>query len=139
MTEQEVRETLGANIRKQRKRLSLSQECLAAELDIATNFLSDIENGKKWISPGTLAKLTEALELDAHELFTRENKLPLEVCDLLREYTATLAKVEKSLGELRDTTPNELEAQKEVKVRRIRDSLIKVIEEHLTLILRRYI
>jgi transcriptional regulator with XRE-family HTH domain len=101
MTEQEVRETLGANIRKHRKRLSLSQERLAEKLDIAMNFLSDIENGRKWISPGTLAKLTEALELDAHELFTRENKLPLEVRDLLREYTeAALARVDKSLDEL---------------------------------------
>jgi transcriptional regulator with XRE-family HTH domain len=101
MTEQEIRETLGASIRKHRKRLSLSQERMAEKLDIATNFLSDIENGRKWLSAGTLAKLTEVLNVDANELFSREHKLPLEVSDILREYTeAALAKVDKSLEEL---------------------------------------
>jgi transcriptional regulator with XRE-family HTH domain len=101
MTEQEIRGILGASIRKHRKRLALSQERLAEKLDIATNFLSDIENGRKWVSPGTLAKMTETLNVDAKELFSRENKLPPEVSLILREYTeAALAKVDKSLEEL---------------------------------------
>jgi transcriptional regulator with XRE-family HTH domain len=101
MTEQEIRETLGASIRKYRKRLALSQERLAQKLDIATNFLCDIENGRKWVSSSTLSKLTETLDVDAHELFSRESNLPLEVRDILKEYTEdALDKVDKSLEEL---------------------------------------
>jgi transcriptional regulator with XRE-family HTH domain len=101
MTEQEIRASLGKNIKKYRKQLNLSQEKLAAQINIATNFLSEIETGKKWISPATLAKLTEALDVETYQLFKPENILPAEVTSMLTQYTNTaLAKVEKSLTDL---------------------------------------
>ena len=42
---------------------------LAAKAGITTNFINDIENGKKWVSPATLAKLCEVLEIDPYKLF----------------------------------------------------------------------
>ena len=40
-----------------------------ANKKITTNFINDIENGKKWVSPGTLAKLCEVLEIEPYKLF----------------------------------------------------------------------
>ena len=42
---------------------------LADMTDMNFTFISDIENGKKWVSPDTIAKLTEALCVEAHQFF----------------------------------------------------------------------
>jgi transcriptional regulator with XRE-family HTH domain len=103
MKEQEIRDILGKNIKKYRKQLKMSQEKLAEHIDIAPNFLSDIENGRKWISPNTLAKLTEALHINIGELFQMEETLPKEVTEILTKYAhEALAKVDKSLIDLRN-------------------------------------
>jgi len=46
-----------------------SQEKLAEKMDISTNYLSDIETGRGWVSPFSLTKLANALEIDVYELF----------------------------------------------------------------------
>jgi transcriptional regulator with XRE-family HTH domain len=38
-------------------------------MDISTNYLSDIETGRGWVSPFSLVKLANALEIDVFELF----------------------------------------------------------------------
>ena len=42
---------------------------LAEKADLTFNFINDIENGKKWISPNTLAKLSEALDVQPYRFF----------------------------------------------------------------------
>ena len=42
---------------------------LASKSGLATNFINDIENCKKWISPSTLSKLSEALNISPYKLF----------------------------------------------------------------------
>ncbi|GMO70085.1 MAG: hypothetical protein Ta2A_18610 [Treponemataceae bacterium] len=69
MTEAECRKVLSANIRHYRKRLGLSQLTVALELDISPNFLSDIENEKKWVSPKTLTAIASVLNVNVYELF----------------------------------------------------------------------
>ena len=69
MKEAEIRAILGTNIKRFRTLNRLSQEELAEQVDISTNFLSSIEIGKKWISPYTMAKLSEALKIESYELF----------------------------------------------------------------------
>jgi transcriptional regulator with XRE-family HTH domain len=102
MTEQEIRDALGKNIKKYRKQSQLSQEKLANEVDMTTNFLSEIENGRKWPSPATLAKLTEALDINVDQLFKAEELLPTEVSALLTQYAKEgLEKLDKSLHDLR--------------------------------------
>ena len=48
MKEEDIRKILSKNLKSHRKRLGLSQIELAARVGIATNFLNDIENEKKW-------------------------------------------------------------------------------------------
>ena len=69
MKEAEIRAILGSNIKRFRTLNQLSQEELAEQIDISANFLSSIEIGKKWISPNTLAKLSNALKIESYELF----------------------------------------------------------------------
>jgi transcriptional regulator with XRE-family HTH domain len=65
----ECRELLSRNIKLYRSRLGFSQLDLALELNISTTFLSDIETGKKWVSPKTLARIARTLKIEIYELF----------------------------------------------------------------------
>ncbi|MDR1929305.1 MAG: helix-turn-helix transcriptional regulator [Treponema sp.] len=67
--EKTCRELLSRNIKHYRGRLGFSQLDLALELGISTTFLSDIETGKKWVSPRTLAHIARILKIEIFELF----------------------------------------------------------------------
>ena len=69
MTEKEIRIVFSRNLRNLREQKGLSQMALASKSSLATNFINDIENGKKWISPATLSKLSEALGVQPYKLF----------------------------------------------------------------------
>jgi transcriptional regulator with XRE-family HTH domain len=72
MQENELRSILSYNIKRYRSWGGLSQLELANKLSISTNFLSDIERCKAWISPLTLVKLAEALHIEPYELLKKE-------------------------------------------------------------------
>jgi len=57
MTERELLKVLSSNIKLYRGKYKWSQAKLAEKIDISINFLSDIENAKKWPSPTTMVKL----------------------------------------------------------------------------------
>jgi transcriptional regulator with XRE-family HTH domain len=73
--ETEVRARLSRNLKRLRARKNLSQLSLAVRAGLTHNFINDIENGKKWISPKTLATLAAALDTDPHEFFLPETAL----------------------------------------------------------------
>ena len=74
MKEKELRTMFGRNIKAYRNRRNWSQAELAASADISINFLGDIERGKKWPHPDTLAKLADALEIKVFELFIEDDR-----------------------------------------------------------------
>ena len=57
------------NIRSLRKKAGLSQEKLADKADISRQMMNDIEGRRRWLTKGTLVKLSNALGVDVHELF----------------------------------------------------------------------
>ena len=57
------------NIRSLRKKAGLSQEKLANKADISRQMMNDIEGRRRWLTKGTLEKLSNALGVDVHELF----------------------------------------------------------------------
>jgi transcriptional regulator with XRE-family HTH domain len=69
MEEKELRAVFAENIKKFRNKRGWNQLFLAEKLDISSNFLSEIETGKGWVSPLTLVKLANALEIEVFELF----------------------------------------------------------------------
>ena len=87
MTEQELKIILGQNIKKFRSHHRLSQADFAEHIDISIPFLSDIENGKKWVSPATLTKMASALNIEVYELFRPETVIPDNLVAILEKYS----------------------------------------------------
>ena len=76
MNEKELRKLFSRNIKRYRHMKGWSQEKLAEKMDISTNYLSEIETGKGWVSPFSLVKLANALEIEIFQLFTLYEKIP---------------------------------------------------------------
>jgi transcriptional regulator with XRE-family HTH domain len=84
--EKKCRELLSRNIRRYRSRLGLSQLNLAFELGISITFLSDIENGKKWVSAQTLSQIAKTLKIEIYELFKPEQNIRDDVTSAVTKY-----------------------------------------------------
>jgi transcriptional regulator with XRE-family HTH domain len=69
MTEKQLRDIVRTNIRRYRDYRKWTQAEFAEKLEISINFLSDIENGKKWISPASMVKFATVLNIEPYELF----------------------------------------------------------------------
>jgi len=90
MTENDLRTVFSQNIRRIRNYRKLSQADFAEKMDISIPFLSDIENGKKWVSLATLVKMAEALNIEAYELLKPETIMPDNAVNILEKYTADI-------------------------------------------------
>jgi transcriptional regulator with XRE-family HTH domain len=75
INEAEVRTRLGRNLKRLRAAKNLSQLSLALRAGVTHSFINDIENGKKWLSPKTLASLATVLETRPQEFFAPETVL----------------------------------------------------------------
>ena len=69
MTEKQLKDIVRANIKRYRNHRKWTQAEFAEKLDISINFLSDIENGKRWISPASMVKFASVLNIEPFELF----------------------------------------------------------------------
>jgi transcriptional regulator with XRE-family HTH domain len=87
MTESELRLTLGANLKRYRCFRGLSQAKLAEMVDISSNFISDIETGKRWLSSDTLVSLADVLSVDVFEFLKPGTALSNDVSGILTKYT----------------------------------------------------
>jgi transcriptional regulator with XRE-family HTH domain len=103
MNEKDLRYILSANIRRYRNYRKLSQAEFAEMINISIPFLSDIENGKKWVSPRTLAKMADTLDIEAYELLRPEEIIPDMAANVIQKYTSDIhAMFEKNLSKLED-------------------------------------
>jgi transcriptional regulator with XRE-family HTH domain len=91
INEAEIRAILSRNLKRLRAEKKLSQLSLAVRAGLTHNFINDIENGKKWLSPKTLAALASVLDTEIHEFFMPEVTLPGQEADTLRGYLDNLA------------------------------------------------
>jgi transcriptional regulator with XRE-family HTH domain len=73
LTGKDIRSIIGKNIKLLRSRKNLSQLALANRADLTHNFINELENGHKWLSPETLAKLSSALDAEPYHFFLAEN------------------------------------------------------------------
>ncbi|MDR0447038.1 MAG: helix-turn-helix domain-containing protein [Treponema sp.] len=65
----DIRVLLSRNLKYFRGRKNLSQFALSNKSGLAHNFVNDIENRKKWVSPETIAKLAAVLDVEPYQLF----------------------------------------------------------------------
>jgi transcriptional regulator with XRE-family HTH domain len=71
----DVRILLSKNLKRLRHQQKMSQLNLAVHTELTQNFINDIENNKKWVSPDTIAKLCVALKAEPHHFFIPEPKI----------------------------------------------------------------
>lgn len=101
MTEYELKAIVQANIKRYRNYRGWTQAQLAEKLNISINFLSDIENGKKWISPATMVKFASVLNIEPFELFRPPEAPEPAVSALLSRYNGDVVQaVSESLERL---------------------------------------
>jgi transcriptional regulator with XRE-family HTH domain len=86
----DIRKVFSHNLKLYRGRAGLSQLSLASSLGLAPNFISDIECGKKWVSPETLAKLAHALHIEPYQFFLQEQELSNDMASIVQAYTTDL-------------------------------------------------
>jgi transcriptional regulator with XRE-family HTH domain len=65
----DIRKIFSNNLKLFRGRKNLSQLALSAKSGLAHNFVNDIENQKKWVSPETIARLAAVLDVEPYQLF----------------------------------------------------------------------
>jgi transcriptional regulator with XRE-family HTH domain len=99
MDGKEIRDLFSANLKFFRARAGISQLNLGTELGMAPNFISDIECGKKWISPETLSKLAEALHVEPYQFFMQNHGISDDTATLLRSFTDDLTQSIRSTAE----------------------------------------
>ena len=68
----ELQYHLSKNMKAYRKKLGLSQEILAEKVGTAPNYISLIEQGRKFPSPQMLERIANALNIHSIELFSQE-------------------------------------------------------------------
>jgi transcriptional regulator with XRE-family HTH domain len=69
MSEGILHNLFGQNLRRLRMKAGFSQLALAEETKLANTFINDIENGRKWLSCKTMARLCLVLRAEPHQFF----------------------------------------------------------------------
>ena len=112
MTEDQLRAIVRANIRRYRDYRKWTQAEFAEKLDISVNFLSDIENGKKWISPASIVKFASVLNIEPYELFKPAETPPTSVSILFSKYNDEVVKaISDSLKQVNSYFQDQIETQ----------------------------
>jgi len=96
MDGQDIKSTLGKNIKLIRNHRQYSQELLAEKADISITFLSNIERGLKYPKPAVLSQIAESLRVEVHELFksnSKPNITPIVVRNDSKKTISRLSKV----------------------------------------------
>jgi transcriptional regulator with XRE-family HTH domain len=73
-----LKEILSYNIKKERKKLGLTQEKLAEIADLSSQTINDIEGCRMWVSDKTMSKLAKVLHIEAYQLLVpaSPNEIP---------------------------------------------------------------
>lgn len=69
MTERQITEVIGANVRKARLQANMTQECLAELIGIEWKSISYLENGRHSLLLTKLARIIQVLGVSPNQLF----------------------------------------------------------------------
>ena len=108
MNPDELRKTVGENIKRYRKASKLTQMALAEKANLSVGYLCDLESGKKWGTPETISRLSIALNIQPFQLFLTEvkiNNFP-PAADLLQLYNDLKQNIDKEFTKLLNKYPH---------------------------------
>jgi transcriptional regulator with XRE-family HTH domain len=80
-------------MKKQRKKLGLSQAKLAEKVNTASTYIGVIEQGKKWPSDTMLTKIASALSIDTPQLLSMTTAYPEDY--ILRLHKSVMKDIQK--------------------------------------------
>jgi len=100
LTQQELQRNFGKKVAFYRKKVNKwTQSILADKMDVSINTISQIENGKSFVSADILANLANVLKIDVYQLFTPDNIEYDDASDILTKYTDN---VKEKIDNIRD-------------------------------------
>ena len=97
---QELKDTLGQNIKTRRESRGWNQEELSVKAGISKNTISDIETGQKFARANTLVKLAESLETEVYELLKPKDVFPDKAADIIKKYGEEVKDTVEKIGNL---------------------------------------
>ena len=108
MNSEELRKTVGDNIKRYRKINNLTQMALSEKANLSVGYLCDLESGKKWGTPETISRLSIALNIQPFQLFLTEvkiNNFP-PAAELLQLYSDLKESIDKEFTKLLNKYPH---------------------------------
>jgi transcriptional regulator with XRE-family HTH domain len=73
-------------LKRIRNNKKISQLTLANMADLTHNFINEIENGRKWVSSDTIAKLAAILETEPFQFFIPDRAMGNINTEIFQEY-----------------------------------------------------
>ena len=68
----DIVKVFGANVKKYRSKIGLSQEALAEKAGLHRTYISAVERCRRSISLENIQRIADALEVETHRLFMEE-------------------------------------------------------------------
>ena len=99
-----LREILANNLKKNRRKIGLSQAKLAEKAGISTQYIAMIELSRQFPTPEVLERIATAFDIEAYELFavssSPESSMERLHKDIIREIREVIVEVlEKALAD----------------------------------------
>ncbi|MDR1411465.1 MAG: helix-turn-helix domain-containing protein [Spirochaetaceae bacterium] len=82
----DIARLFGKNLKRIRSNKKMSQLTLANMADLTHNFINEIENGRKWVSSDTIAKLAAILEAEPFQFFIPDQSMGNIDTQIFQEY-----------------------------------------------------
>jgi transcriptional regulator with XRE-family HTH domain len=99
----DIARLFGKNLKRIRNGRKISQLSLANLADLTHNFINEIENGRKWVSSGTIAKLAVILEIEPFQFFIPDRSMENINTEIFQEYIDEMSvSFDKMIHEFRD-------------------------------------
>jgi len=97
--EKYIYKLISGNIKRLRSLQNISQLNLALITGLTHNFINDIENCKKGVSAKTLAKLSNALDVEPYQFFLPAGMSNNEMMIYVKDFNDSLQKIVSDLTE----------------------------------------
>ncbi|MDR2941877.1 MAG: helix-turn-helix transcriptional regulator [Treponema sp.] len=95
-----IHNLVSSNIKRFRKMRNISQLDLSVITGLTHNFINDIENRKKGISAKSLAKLSNALNVEPYQFFLQEDMCGDNMRSYVKDLNVSFLKAVSDLTEL---------------------------------------
>ncbi|MDR2053306.1 MAG: helix-turn-helix domain-containing protein [Treponema sp.] len=82
----DIARLFGKNLKRIRNNKKISQLTLANMADLTHNFINEIENGRKWVSSDTIARLAAILEAEPFQFFIPDRAMGNINTEIFQEY-----------------------------------------------------